>query len=188
MTSSPPGNGPVDWATLVRPFVNIGLLREGPQSLPASRFLLGLVLFAFALISAIAYGMRYDLRVVAAAVVVELGLLSVFVLAVLTLFGRAERFLQTLTALIGCGAMIGVIMLPLQIWFVQAELEQQQGPQHVLVVLLFLIWEVLIRGHIFRHALDKGLAFGVMLSIAYFWLALEMVKRLLVGLGAVEIP
>jgi hypothetical protein len=84
--------------------------------------------------------------------------------------------------------MIGLITLPLQVWFVQAELNRQQGAQHVLIVLLFLIWEVLIRGHIFKHALDRGLAFGVMLSIAYFWLALEIVKRLLVGLGAVELP
>ena len=71
VTSSSPSNGPVDWISLVRPFVNIGLLRTGPQILPASRFLLGLMLFAFALVSAVAYGMRYDLRVVSAAVVGE---------------------------------------------------------------------------------------------------------------------
>ena len=174
--------------TLLKPFISIILLRTGPQMLPTSQLLLGLVVLVFAVISAIAYGMRYDLQVVTAAVIVELGLLSTFVAAVLTLYGRPERIVQTLTALIGCGAMIGLITLPLQVWFVQSELNQQQGAQHVLIVLLFLIWEVLIRGHIFKHALDRGLAFGVMLSIAYFWLALEIVKRLLVGLGAVELP
>jgi hypothetical protein len=168
--------------------MNIIVLRAGPQVLPTSRFLLGLVLVGFALVSAVGYGMRYDLRVVSAAVVVELGLLSIFVAAILTLYGRAERIMQTLTALVGCGAMLGLVMLPLQVWFVQTELNDQQGPQHVLIVLLFLIWEVLIRGHIFKHALDRGLAFGVMLSIAYFWLALEVVRGLLVGLGAVELP
>lgn len=187
MTNPSPGNGTVDWVTLVRPFVRIGLLRTGPQTLPASPLLLGLVLCAFAIVSAVAYGMRYDLKVVTAAVFVELGLLSLFVAAVLALYGHAERILQTLTALVGCGAMIGTIMLPLQVWFVQAELDQEQGLRHVLVVLVFLVWEVLIRGHIFRHALNRGLAFGVMLSIAYFWLALEMIKRLLVALGAVQL-
>ena len=187
VSNSSHGNGQVDWMTLVRPFISISLLRAGPQMLPKSGLLLGLVMLIFAVISAIAYGMRYDLQVVSAAVVVELAMLSTFVAAVLTLYGRSERIVQTLTALVGCGAMIGLVMLPLQVLFIQAELNQQQGAQHVLIVLLFLIWEVLIRGHIFRHALDRGLTFGLMLSITYFWLALEIMKRLLVGLGAVEL-
>src|SRR5690606_15422087 len=98
---------------LIGRFIDICLLRAGPQDLPASSVLRSLALFAYVasgvmiLLPSVSFG-----SAVAQALVDTL-LLVVLLWAVLRWRGLPERFAQALTALAGTGALLGLAALPL---------------------------------------------------------------------------
>lgn len=172
--------------SLIKPFIGIGLLQVTPQSLPASRFLLGLTISGYLVVLLIAYGMRYGFAATVVAALAEAALLGAFVSVLLTLNRKSERQIQTLTALYGCGAVLGFLLLPVSAWFLDAVESESVTGAHTLVWLLLAAWEILIRTHVFRHAIERGWFNAVVYSVLYFWLGLRIMPALLDALGTLE--
>lgn len=150
-----------------RVFLNIALLRRGPQDLPASKFLLAL-LIALAVLANLAVSLAFDLDVPRtlerSLLAAALGL--VLTAAILSVAGRPRRFLQSSTAMVGAElviAPVGVLLLavarpygdfgnhPDWLRFFEGAYEA---------------WDILIVGHIYRMALERNFFLCVLLAFA----------------------
>lgn len=166
---------------LINRFVDICLLRRGPQDLPASGLLAGSCVAVYALL---VYGAEQVLGKPERAFQWSALALVVMLLTVYGLLAARrvrERFSQTLSALAGCGAIYLLIYLPLS-----AALTSEPGQASGFAGLLFFAWTVvffwgfLIEGSIYRHALNLSLPAGVLISVLLF-AAITMLYRGLFG-------
>lgn len=161
--------------TLVLLARDLVLLRRGPQDAPYAPGLVpALAAVALALdawagsiapASAIA-----DARVALAAVGAALaGLLgaSAFVLG---LAGRQARFVQTAVALLLIEIALGLLSLPFVLMLGNLPAAgTTPAPGQALAtfgVLAIGVWQLLVRGHVLRHALEVPLGRGVLLALA----------------------
>jgi hypothetical protein len=153
------------------------LLRRGPQDIPYSPVLLGLlcvgvVLVDHALAAALVEGGAPTPRVLfSLAVLVGLPALA------LAMANLSARWVQTACALAATGIVFSVLALPvvLGVGRLPADPADVTNTQFVfgLLSMALLGWQVAVKGNIFRHALGVPLRAGVLLAIAFF--AIELV-------------
>lgn len=164
----------------------IGICRRrlGPQDLPHSPALLrGLLLVAIGLelLVSMLVRERFDSpgRLLFS-LLLTLGLPWLL----LTWRQRQARYVQTVSALIGTGILLSLLLAPL-IWFARDLPMPAEGvppaPGQVLVSLLALAvvaWKVAIDGHIWRHALDWPVVGGVLLALSLLFLEIGLDQML----------
>ena len=155
--------------SLIRFFIQLCLLRARPQDLPASPVLLWLTtavnIGLGALISVATFG-GFGASLGASAL--DAAVLAAFIALMLRFRNHPERFVQTLTAAMGIGALVSAIGLPLQ-WLVPDDPQNAGGAAQVALLLLQLLslWVLVVLGHVLRHALDTLLPLGIGLAFAY---------------------
>lgn len=151
--------------TLLRLFWPICQLQRGPQDLPAAP-----ALFRFAMLACFLSGV---LVFTVSLPVADALLRTSFSLAISLLIwplllhatGRQARLLQTLTAVLGCAAILNFLLWPLT-WLLYV-LGQHPGLLPLLLIAL-LLWSISISGHILRHALDWSLPRALALAVLLF--------------------
>lgn len=149
-------------------FWEIALWRRGPRDVPASG-----AVFAFTAVvytatsvfqSFLLAGEEDAFTLGLADLAITLGLFS-FVLLVSR---HAHRWLQTSTAVLGCGTLF---MLPSIGLLLVGQLLPSGGPLAFLVSLAslpLLVWYLFVLGHIVRHAIDSPLITGMAVAMTYF--------------------
>lgn len=170
------------WA-LILAFVDVALHRRGPQDLPRSEFLLGLVLAAYIVVSAAALVVisadQTRVQLFALELIVDLG----FVYVLLRVFEKSGRFMQTATALIGTGVLLNFISLPLLQWdeLLGTPVGELNTPR--MLLLLLLVWSFDIAGFIVSKALAKPYIVGVSIMVVYEIASMAMQDSLLSTAG-----
>jgi hypothetical protein len=168
---------------LIRRFIDICLLRAGPQDLPASRFLTGVTLVMYGAVGLVLALQTVKLPRAVLVVAVDVGLLAGLLFLLLWIRQLLNRYLQALTAFLGTGAVLEVLVMPIVLW-------QQPAPGSgmglgitfaSLVLWAWLLWGLLVVGHILRHTLSTGLAFGVMLGLLYMFVSFSVMRSLLLA-------
>jgi hypothetical protein len=147
-------------------FLEIALWRRGPQDLPASPALLGLLAFLYAVVDVIQLHIfRLEVRSLAAYLVVDLGILMAWLWFLLALFRKRDRFLQTASAVLGTSVLIG--MLDVVMFAVQFMIDPRQPISEVWQLGRFILTAAII-GRILMIAIETGLftGIGLMLAIA----------------------
>ncbi|HEY6454582.1 MAG TPA: hypothetical protein VIY90_04795 [Steroidobacteraceae bacterium] len=140
---------------LLRLYSQIALLRKGPQDVPAVGLLLLLTALGYFIVNAL---MVLLLPLPAGPWLRALLLDVVFTLAwywaLLHLFGRGARFVQTATAILGYRAVLTPLSLCSE-WLVRrlGENDTWQLPVSV-VYIIVLAWMVAASGRVLRAALD----------------------------------
>jgi hypothetical protein len=155
-------------ATLLR----ICLLRANPQDLPASATLLALALVAHAAADVLSLRGLVELRSALQAAVVDTVLLVTLAHTALLLRNHADRALQTIAALAGCGALLTVLS------HAAVALAQPLAPPP-LIALPFIGWFVLVYGHILRHALSVQFALAAGFGLAYLFISMLLTSAFL---------
>jgi hypothetical protein len=160
-------------------FLDIVLWRRGPQDLPASPLLLALVTAAYVAVSAVQLLMLHEAGPTwFVFVVVDPVLLICGTWLLLRLFQHPERFLQTATAVLGTGALLGLaVYLPLQ-WILDAAGATPESTLAGIAALALVVMFALVTGRILQLAMDASLFTGVAISLTYFLLI-----NLLLGLA-----
>jgi hypothetical protein len=120
---------------LLQVFIDIAMFRRGPQDLPASRTLVSLMFVVYA-----ASGW-----------------------AVLVFFSRRQRFIQTMTAVLGIGTLLALMDLLVRTTQLIAA-PAASVPLGWLFMKLIIM--SLVIGRIFMLAIDRGLLTGVALTLA----------------------
>jgi hypothetical protein len=165
---------------LAKAFLDIALWRQTPAHLPASLFLLALTACAAGLTEVLgAYLTPGPQDRMVARVALEVGLPLAFTWAVLAIGRRRARFLQTATALLGVGVLAEIVLYPL------GALRSAMGDDRMasiplgLLLLVGFVWYLLACAHIWRAALDSGVALGGVISVGYLILTIALEQQLL---------
>lgn len=147
---------------VLRLFWDICLLRRPPQDIPYSQALLNVLLLIYAVVALLALSPTDDIQHTLLEVAVQIGLVAIFVWGMLALTGHSARFKQTLCAFLGTDALISVLALP-ALAIGQAE----AGNGTMIVVLVLMLWNWVVVGHIIRHALSQSFAVGLNVALLY---------------------
>jgi hypothetical protein len=153
---------------LLGAFWQIVLFRRGPDSLPDSGLLLLLSLAAYVAVDVLVIAALYPSDVLLPLLLIDTGCLALWCAALLAWFGYARRIRQTLTALLGTGALLQLLVFPLTAWpsfgiDFEIPLALRQ-----LGALLTLLWSVAVYGYIVAAALERSPGVGVAFAVAYF--------------------
>ena len=159
--------------------VEIALLRKGPDAIPRSVIMLSMaiILWFFAALSALVLIDRFDeMSFVEEAFSVLVAVVCYATVVVAA--GRAPRLLQTITAILGCGALLTLVFVAA--YGVMQPFEPG-GPTR-LAAWLILLWSVSIKGHIIARAIDRHWYLGLAIAVAVF--ALQRVVNQLISSGS----
>jgi hypothetical protein len=152
-------------------FLQIALRRRGPEDLPDSSFLLVLagVLYVLAqvVLALPVYGASGQL---ARSVALDVALLCACLWGLLRLTGHGSRFGRTLTALLGTGTLLSMLMMPFNYWLDAVSGAESPAVVPTLGILAVVSWSLVVNGHILARALSAPFTLGLVLSVAYFFL------------------
>ena len=153
-------------------FLQIVLRRRGPDDLPDSRFLLLLSAIVYVLGQGVLAMSEYQTPgALVSSLILDLGLLCGWVWSLLRLTGHGPRLRQTLTAMFGTGALLGLLMLPFTYWLDAGNEPGKLAVGPTIGVLAVISWSVVVNAHIFSRALSTPFAAGLAAAIAYFFLS-----------------
>ncbi len=161
---------------IFKAFIDIFLLRRGPEDIPKSSLLLAMAIgasivanFLFYAIVESEYGT--DLFLMFASELVKI----LSYVGVLLLFAQVGRIMQTITAIVACNAILAFILIAMLIVsqpFMYKELDAS-------LAWLATFWLILVEGHIISRAIQlhwiSGTAIAIVISVLqlgfYFTLA-----------------
>ena len=154
-------------SALINIFFEICLLKKGPQDVPASRFLFQLVLLAYVSLNAIMLMLLEDDFVYSlVAIVVDLFLVVGLIKLVLIFANMPDRFLKTISAVLGTTIVMSIGMMMAQVWYDSVESEAAKEFPGFLALVIFG-WNIVVIGHILKNALDTFLSIGILLAVVY---------------------
>ena len=165
--------------TLVRPFVSILAHRDGPEDLPASQFLLGLVIVAHVSVyfvaltllkadSARLYGMPF----------IDTAAQIVFFAGLLSAMGLKARILQTLTAAFGADALLNALIVPIALAINSTGTESSLAPVLSLALLAIMLWSLGVKGHILHRAVGFPYVVGVVIALGFVIVMISLERAL----------
>jgi hypothetical protein len=150
---------------LLRLFVQLVLLRRGPQDLPASELLLVLTLLAYVAVNALLAGLLSTDESWWGPLLVSTLFTLLWYLALLRLVRRPERTLQTVSAVFGFQTLLSPLVIGTEwllrrldndsVWYVSVSC----------LGLLLLAWVIAANSHIVKAALEWTSAASVALVI-----------------------
>ena len=147
-------------------FLDIALWRKGPQDLPASVMLATLVLVAYMAAGFLRMQLyALDLEATLLFICIDALMLGGWLWLVLAFFGRRQRFVQSITAMLGVGLL--VLMIDICLRLLQLLLVLSESLTLNWLMLRYLITALLL-GRIFMLALDRGLITGIALTVVIF--------------------
>jgi len=149
-------------------------LRSGPQDLAFSYGLLLVFIVVHLLINMVLAGqtvMQWSNILTAA--MNSLFTLS-FVFVMLQLAKKQQRFVQTLSALLGAEILLGLLGAVLLLIYQVPALSALVG----LLWLALIAWNIVVAAHIFRHSMETTMVWGMALAMLYIFLAYNVVVAL----------
>ena len=154
------------------------LLRRAPQDDAFS--LAGLVgaLLAYALVDVLQARAASDWSVALGMSLIDTLIVILFSWLVLLVAKKPARLTQTLTALAGTGALLGLLGVPLMLNAARAEQGGEAGALLVLGWLVLLVWNISVQAHIYRHALSSRYGIGLLVAGLHTVLAIVVLNFL----------
>jgi hypothetical protein len=149
-------------------FLDIVLWRRGPQDLPNSGLLVALTLIAYELVSLL----QIVLLTVSAGelllyLVIDPLLLMGGLWLVMRLFGRSERWAQTTSAVLGCSALLGLVISVPMVLLAGPDLAADPPAWVRFLALALVIAFILVVGRIIKLATDSNLLTGSAIATTY---------------------
>jgi len=163
---------------LVKPFLDICLLRLAPQDLPASQLLLAVTVAGYFVFGTVLASVYYPLGTSVMVGVTETVIVCLMVALALYLQKVPERLAQTLTALTGAGAVLNLVALPLSIGMVAAKERGGDTSSMELLSFALLFWSWAITAHILRNALSVRFGTGLALAVVFFVITLTIMRAM----------
>ncbi len=163
---------------LLQVLFDIVLLRKGPEDLPHSWVVLYLCCAIWLLALAATTLMIRSFETIDAWVALGSAAVGIFCFgAVLVIAGYRARLLQTVSALIGCGALISLAMLAVLVLltpFLGRNIAN-------LTAFLLLAWSVPVKGHIIARATNRHWYVGIVVALSIFLLQLAFTQSMTPG-------
>ena len=171
-------------STISIAFLDICLLKKGPQDLPKSSVLLFLCLFMYTLIDVLLTVQSRPFEHALMVSLVDVGFLLLVTSLILKQHQKLDRWHQTMTALFGTGVILGIFIFPLVFGGVQNQYEAWLQQIIVVLFLIMVIWNVAVLAHIVRHAISTSMGIGIMIAILYIWMSSLLITMLFPEMSA----
>ena len=166
--------------TLFKTLAEILLLRKGPDEIPHSSVLLLFVAGIWFAVGAIGVMIvdTYNGQTLLADLILTMVGFSLYAVVVKT-FDRSERLLRALTAILGCGAILGITLFVGR-YILTTILAVEETP---LFSELILLWSILVEGHIIARTIDRQWVIGFLIALAVLFAQLQLFAVLRPVLG-----
>ena len=162
---------------LIKIFWDICALKAAPQDLPASSFLLSLAVLAYFVTGAVVAALQWSLSQAILAAFLDTVFLTVLSRVLLWARALSGRFVQTLTALAGSGAVMTLVALPLVLWQTLVGVTDVSAPTlPSWLLMIWMVWNVVVVGHILRHSLSTVLPLGIGLAAVYAYITFQLMR------------
>ena len=102
----------------------------------------------------------------------------VFTYLVLRALNRSARFVQTISAMLVVSILFNLLSWPVFIVVADATATEGLKATMSLMFLLIISWEVLVKAHIFRHALEMKMLSALALSFSLFFISVTLSQLL----------
>ena len=158
---------------LLKLFFKICLFKKGPQDIPASSWLLRLLIVAYALVNFLLLKLSSDSYSAFLQVLVEILLILGSSWVILFIARKPARYQQMTSALIATDAVISFFALP-----AMATMMGQGSALALIVIILLMLWHWLISGHIFSNALEQPFTFGLGVAFLYILVSYQVMGLL----------
>jgi hypothetical protein len=150
---------------VIRLYVQIALLRRGPQDLPISRALLILTVCGYAALNALVSSLLPPSAAWAPELAVDVLFTLAWYAALLQLAGRRERFLQTTTGVFGFQSVLSPLLIASE-WLMRRFGQDTTWQLPIAVAgLALVIWLIAANSHVVKAALEWSSAWSVALVI-----------------------
>ena len=158
------------WMMCLKHFVSLSLFRSSPANLPTSQACLAITIVAYYAVGlALLLDQRSALQIFFQ-VAIDVFMLALICYLVLRFLGKPQRFLQTLTALVGVGLIISIAASPLYLMTNEADLEAGNAPIILQLNLAVLIWNLAAISLIFKRSFEIQTLLAGFISFNYFLL------------------
>ena len=151
--------------SLVTLFWKICILRAGPESVPARVWFAVVLLIADITVALLHHRLMFSEGPEALTMLQALGVGLVYIAIIAAVTRSAlsirkldERFLATLSALIGTDLMISVLIV------VASELSKLVGVSPAIATFLLQAWLIVVWGFIYQRAFNTTLMFGIVIA------------------------
>ena len=155
--------------TLAKQLISLCFFRNSPVNICASTRLFYKTALVYFVFSLALDKLFVELSDGIAQTLLDLLLASLFI-ATLFLVTASDnkkiRFLQSMTAILGCQTVITIGALPIGYWAVLVDSKHLWIPLYCLPLLAF--WNVAVVGNILSKELSKNKTFGIYLAVVFF--------------------
>lgn len=163
----------LSWAKF---FIQVCFLRAAPQDAPGSKSIRNISIAVY-----FAIGMLVSLHtqplLPSLFVAFMQTLILVFITNLLLLIRKTpERFDQTVTALMGTGALIGLVAIPI-LNLILVTGGEASNLSFLWIVLI--AWETAVAGHILRHAMDVTFITALGVALIYMYVSFAITFRVI---------
>jgi len=101
-----------------------------------------------------------------------------FTYLVLRALNRRTRIMQTFCAIIGVGMLFNLLSWPVLLVLADEASLKSLRSSMSLMFLLLISWEVLVKAHIFKHALEMKMISALALSFSLFFISVALSQLL----------
>lgn len=169
--------------------VDLLLARCGPQDLPWSKSLLWKLVWLALAVDYFGTILLAEAETTMLRFVVSFACGLVLPWLALTLVGKRERYVQTLTALLATGIVVTLVFLPLALAAIAFGMTEATGDSSsarqglvALLLLAVMVWKIWVVGNIWHHALEWPFLAGIGVALLMFAFELGL-DRLLFGVA-----
>lgn len=153
-------------------FLKIALLTGKPYEVPGDPATLRLAILLSFITHIVAIWGIYTPAAVVAQAILELVMTGSALYIGLSVFGKAERFVQSYAALCGASAILNLAFIPV----IYASLDSQAAntePSAIIsfATFFFLVWSISIVARVVRFSFDTNIPISILVSLGYLMLA-----------------
>ncbi len=152
---------------IIEYFIALCLFKSSPADLPASKWLLKLSLVVYIIVGILVGLTNADLTTSLFTSLADTIVLALFTWFVLNIKQLQPRFMQTYTALLGAGACIGLVAIPILSLFYRTMVEQQPTNISMILMMALMFWSLMVMAHIFRMSLEIKPGLAAVITVIY---------------------
>lgn len=155
------------------------LLRRKPQHIRYSPLAAIYTAFAYVLTGVLVLQSTIQPAHVVQGMMLGLFVQLVFTWAILSSMQRQARFIQTITAMLGVSMMFNLLAWPIFHHLAGMPAGDSIEQSMSLLFLLLMSWEVLVKAHIYRYAMEIQMASALLLSLCLLFVSFALTQMLL---------
>jgi len=160
--------------SLLQKLLALMILKSAPQDIPYSPPLIVQLALVYILSGVIVLRSTLNPDDMLAGIILGFLVQYVFTYSLLRALKKTARFVQTFCALLAVGVVFNLISWPVFVVFTDASISESLKSSMSLAFLLIISWEVLVKAHIFRHALEIKMFGALGLSFSLFFISVAL--------------